>query len=249
MQSNLLHSQGGRFVVGNVSGTKRPNGSRSSSLATEGTRPFFRAGYLTKIEDSIRTEFPDSDLKGTPHITSKISTWKKSYGMLKGILGRSGVGFNTHGTYKIDCDDDQWEQIADKDAKFMRTKLWPFWETWKSIFGKDRASGGGAEQVDAAAEHLKAQLGGGSQVNENDYRPSYEDASEPYVQPVDLNDDNFGNSGKQASTTKPSSHKGKQYDHDTVMMEFLSHLHAKTNNRLEMISTRIGYEFDLGKAR
>lgn len=132
----------------------------------------------------------------------------------------------------------------------MRTKSWPFWETWKSIFGKDRASGGGAEQVDAAAELLNAQAAGGSQVNENDYRPSYEDgtpvhASEPYVQPVDLNDDSSGNCGKQASTTKLSSHKGKQVSSDTVMMEFLSNLHV----RLEMIAARIGYEFDLGKAR
>ncbi|KAG6416047.1 hypothetical protein SASPL_123469 [Salvia splendens] len=65
-----------------------------------------------------------------------------------------GVGFNPDGDYKIDCDDDQWEAIvqADKDAKFTRNKSWPFWETWKVIFGKDRACGGGAEGVANAAE-------------------------------------------------------------------------------------------------
>lgn len=72
----------------------------------------FRAGYLTKIEDSLRAEFPNTDLKGTPHITSKISAWKKSYGLLRNILSRSGVGFNTDNEYKIDCSDDQWEQIV-----------------------------------------------------------------------------------------------------------------------------------------
>lgn len=72
----------------------------------------FRSGYLTKIEDSLRREFPNTDLKGTPHITSKISAWKKSYGSLRSILGRTGVGFNPHGDYKIDCTDEQWEQIV-----------------------------------------------------------------------------------------------------------------------------------------
>ena len=72
----------------------------------------FRSGYLTKIEDSIREEFPNSDLKGQPHITSKIGAWKKSYGLLRNILSRSGVGFNNDGQYKIDCSDDQWDQIV-----------------------------------------------------------------------------------------------------------------------------------------
>ncbi|KAL1566833.1 hypothetical protein AAHA92_02390 [Salvia divinorum] len=36
---------------------------------------------------------------------------------------------------------------------------------------------------------------------------------------------------------------------DDALMEFLANLHAETNSRLEVISSRIGYEFDLGKAR
>ena len=32
-------------------------------------------------------------------------------------------------------------------------------------------------------------------------------------------------------------------------MEFLGNLHAETNSRFEAIYARIGYEFDLGKAR
>ena len=72
----------------------------------------FRTGYLGKIEDSLRKEFPNTDLKGTPHITSKISAWKKSYTSLSKILARSGVGFNSDGQYMIECDDDQWEAIV-----------------------------------------------------------------------------------------------------------------------------------------
>lgn len=32
-------------------------------------------------------------------------------------------------------------------------------------------------------------------------------------------------------------------------MEFLSNLHDEMNSRLEVISSRIGYEFDPGKAK
>lgn len=72
----------------------------------------FRAGYLSKIEDDLRAEFPKTDLRGNPHINSKIGAWKKSYGILRSILSRSGIGFNTDGDYKIDCSDEQWEQIV-----------------------------------------------------------------------------------------------------------------------------------------
>ncbi|KAG6416596.1 hypothetical protein SASPL_124029 [Salvia splendens] len=72
----------------------------------------FRSGYLTKVEDSLRQEFPTTDLKGTPHIQSKIGAWKKSYGLLRSILSRTGIGFNTDGDNKIDCTDEQWEQIV-----------------------------------------------------------------------------------------------------------------------------------------
>ncbi|XP_042026836.1 uncharacterized protein LOC121773990 isoform X2 [Salvia splendens] len=84
----------------------------------------FRADYLQKIEDSIRIEFPNTDIQGTPHVTSKISAWKKSYDILRNILARTRVGFNHDGTHKIDCDDEQWAQ-ADKNARGMRTKSWP----------------------------------------------------------------------------------------------------------------------------
>ncbi|KAG6424332.1 hypothetical protein SASPL_114747 [Salvia splendens] len=47
---------------------------------------------------------------------------EKNYGSLSGILGRSGVGFNLTNDFKIDCDNEQWEQIitADKNVRNMR---------------------------------------------------------------------------------------------------------------------------------
>lgn len=51
-------------------------------------------------------------MKAEPHIKSKITSWKKNYYSLAKILDRSGVGFNLHDDFKIDCSDDQWDQIV-----------------------------------------------------------------------------------------------------------------------------------------
>ncbi|KAG6391009.1 hypothetical protein SASPL_148755 [Salvia splendens] len=188
----------------------------------------FRAGYLSKIEDNLRAEFPNTDLEGNPYINSKIGAWKKSYGLLQSILSRTGVGWNHHGDHKFDCSDEQWEQImqADKETKFMQNKSWPLWETWKTIFSKDRASWVAAEEIDFIPE--------------------------PYT-PVsnhnEVHDHSSDNSGKQVSTTKTIPPNRKKPSPDVELMEFLGNLHERTDARLEMISKCIGYEFDMGQAR
>ncbi|XP_047946629.1 uncharacterized protein LOC125192983 [Salvia hispanica] len=63
----------------------------------------FRAGYLTQLENAMKQQFPNTDIKGTPQINSKLTAWKKLYNSLVRMLDRSGVGFNID--YKIDCDD------------------------------------------------------------------------------------------------------------------------------------------------
>lgn len=135
----------------------------------------------------------------------------------------------------------------------MRTKSWPYWETWKCIFGKDRACGLGAEQLATAASRVRSQIAGGSQVNENDYHPSLDDmsfdTSPPPLQPADNFDINSRQSDKELSSTKTTSMKRKRDLSDAPLMEYLGNLHTETNARLEMISKRIGYEFDMGQAR
>ncbi|XP_042058375.1 uncharacterized protein LOC121802748 isoform X1 [Salvia splendens] len=115
----------------------------------------FRSGYLKKIEDWLHKEFPTTDLQETPHIQSKITTWKKFYYSLSKMLERSGVGYNDNGDFKISCTDDQWDQIVKQDthAHRMRNKSWSYLEDWKVIFGKDRATCGNSEHVVQAANN------------------------------------------------------------------------------------------------
>ncbi|KAL1549625.1 hypothetical protein AAHA92_17704 [Salvia divinorum] len=215
----------------------------------------FRAGYLKRIEDSVRKEFPSSDIKGTPHVTSKITSWKKSYNSLQGILSRSGVGFNVHNDFKIDCDDEQWAQIVqiDNHARFMRDRSWPFWEQWKIIFGKERATGGGAENMEDAAAAVRAENAAHNQATDNEYHVSFDDFVVENTSPVatgpDNPEDSTSHTQQQVPQKTSSDTKRKNSSGDAAMMEFLGNLHAETNARLEIISARIGYEFDLGKAR
>lgn len=99
----------------------------------------------------------------------------------------------------------------------------------------------------------REQLQSGSQCNENDYRPSFDDfplGDSPPTQVEPITQENgSGNSERDASTNRPGSLRSRRHTSDVPLMEFLGNLHAETNARLEVISTRIGYEFDMGKAR
>lgn len=72
----------------------------------------FRAGYVGRLEELMRGHFPTANIRANPHIVSKLTGWKKNYGSLCMILARSGVGFNLHGDFTVDADDEQWEQIC-----------------------------------------------------------------------------------------------------------------------------------------
>ncbi|KAG6399034.1 hypothetical protein SASPL_140508 [Salvia splendens] len=166
---------------------KCPRGGSPSSRAdcdvVSGTpRNRFRKG-----ERSRRMWTPkEEDILAATLLELTATGWKSDNGFRAGYLR-----WNHHGDHKFDCSDEQWEQIvqADKETKYMRNKSWPLWETWKTIFGKDLASGVAAEEIGAAAKSIRAQVSGGSQVYENDYHPSFEDfITEPYT-PVSNNNE------------------------------------------------------------
>lgn len=79
---------------------------------------------------------------------------------------------------------------ANNHAKHMRYKSWPFYEDWKSIFGKDRGTGSGAEEVAEADDVLNAP------------EASIADESQPNMSPYHL-DDLF---------TEEQIHEGFNYD-------------------------------------
>ncbi|KAL8468579.1 hypothetical protein ACS0TY_031683 [Phlomoides rotata] len=115
----------------------------------------FKAGFQRELEKGMRVMMPGTDILATPHINSKIHTWKKDYSSLFDVLSKTGIGWNcTTNT----IDEGAWEaqQKVDPHLKGMRYKSWPYYLQWQDIFGKDRATGENAmDAIDIVNEFLR----------------------------------------------------------------------------------------------
>ncbi|XP_073033873.1 uncharacterized protein [Primulina eburnea] len=115
----------------------------------------FRNGYLPLLESAMWNAFKDSDLRGHPHITSKIHVWKKHYGCLTSMLARSGMGWNDTENM-IDATNEAWDAIlkVDNSVRVLRYKRWPHYKDWCEIFGYDRATGDRVETFSAVVHDV-----------------------------------------------------------------------------------------------
>ncbi|KAL8528090.1 hypothetical protein ACS0TY_005780 [Phlomoides rotata] len=139
--------------------------SRELDLTTR--RNGFRTDYLIKCEDALKTEFPKTDLQTFPHITSKLTAWKKYYSSIVTAHLVTRLRFNTT-TSQIDCTDEQWDSVVkvDPNMKGMQFKEWPYFLDWVEIFGLDRATGSVTEDVVEMAKRLKQLYGKPPSVEE-----------------------------------------------------------------------------------
>ncbi|XP_057773536.1 uncharacterized protein LOC130992803 [Salvia miltiorrhiza] len=181
-----------------------------------------------------------------PHINSKTTTWKKNYYSLSLMLQPSGVGFNVNGKHMIDCTDDQWDAIVkkDKNASTMRYKSWPYLDQWMEIFGKDRAMGEEAEDLMDAAHEMYRKINLSQSVDDGDYHVSLEDIDKT----VDAID-STSQTHKADDAVRAKSKKRKHSGAEDRMFEALVAITRGTEDRLETIAGRMGYDFDISKAR
>ncbi|XP_075473561.1 uncharacterized protein LOC142504582 [Primulina tabacum] len=103
----------------------------------------------------MKVAFPNTNLRGNPHINSKVNVWKKLYGSLLTILSKSGVGWNdTEKT--IEASNVIWETLikAGNNSRSMRQKKWTYYHDWCEIFGNDRATEDKAEHFIAAVQEV-----------------------------------------------------------------------------------------------
>ncbi|KAK4407799.1 hypothetical protein Sango_0360900 [Sesamum angolense] len=91
----------------------------------------FRTGYLGVLEQLLNKACPNSGLKAEPHISSKIHVWKKTYGCINDMMGRSG----------FDCCGNGSILQIDSFTKTLRYKSFLYYAQWCEMFGKDRATG------------------------------------------------------------------------------------------------------------
>nr|XP_048322668.1 uncharacterized protein LOC112489630 isoform X3 [Ziziphus jujuba var. spinosa] len=98
----------------------------------------FKPGTLNMIERKLAEMCPNSGLRATPHIESKLKKWKKQYGIIYDMLNKSGFGWNdTLKCVEIDSDD-AWKAYVQSNpsAKSWRDKPFPIYERLANIFGK-----------------------------------------------------------------------------------------------------------------
>ncbi|XP_039020997.1 uncharacterized protein LOC120153044 [Hibiscus syriacus] len=112
----------------------------------------FRSGYLSNLEKMLEIKLSTSQIRAHPHIESRVKLLKRQYNALSEMLNiGSGFGWNEEEkclTVPKDVFDD-WVR-SHLTAAGLRNKLFPFFDDFVHIFGKERATGTAAD----AEEHI-----------------------------------------------------------------------------------------------
>ncbi|CAA0820421.1 Unknown protein [Striga hermonthica] len=209
----------------------------------------FRSGYTLFLEQYMQQQFPGTTIRAEPHISSKITVWKKNYGLLAPLLqSGSGVGWSETG-HLLDVEDAVWNDYVKvySKAKGLRNKPWPFYSDWVDIFGKDRATGEGAEGfADAVQEVLS---------NTGDDAPTQNVRRGGVGLAFETNDNEIESSSPQGVESSASG-KGKRVgkrkrvkDVEVEVVGLLSTLCEKADQRWGQMVERIGVQHDAKEQR
>ncbi|KAK2638956.1 hypothetical protein Ddye_026751 [Dipteronia dyeriana] len=92
----------------------------------------FKIGTLKIMQSRLANIQPNCSLRASPHIESKVKTWKKDYGIAYDII-------NTSGLMCVEVDiNEAWHSYV--QVKEWRDKPFPLYERLDYIFRKDRAA-------------------------------------------------------------------------------------------------------------
>ncbi|KAL6342693.1 hypothetical protein AAG906_013099 [Vitis piasezkii] len=117
---------------------------------------------ILQVEKMLEEKLPNSGLKASPHIESRVKTLKKQFNAIMDMLTH-GSGFSWDNEKKmVLCDQDVFEGAnyflfilqGHKDANGLRLKPFPHFDDLSLVFGKDRANGKGAMSAADILEEL-----------------------------------------------------------------------------------------------
>ncbi|RVW68313.1 hypothetical protein CK203_061283 [Vitis vinifera] len=112
----------------------------------------FKPGAFLQVEKMLEEKLPNSGLKASPHIESRVKTLKKQFNAIMDMLTH-GSGFSWDNEKKmVLCDQDAFE--GHKDANGLRLKPFPHFDDLSLVFGKDRANEKGAMSAADILEEL-----------------------------------------------------------------------------------------------
>ncbi|XP_062019283.1 uncharacterized protein LOC133735861 isoform X3 [Rosa rugosa] len=179
----------------------------------------FKSGTLIKIENALNLLCPNSNLKASPHIESKLKKLKKDYSIIYDMMNKSGFAWNDIKKC-IEVDSNEvWETYLqhNKKAKGWRNKKYPLFDRLATIFGSDRATGDGAE---VPADMMEEQSN-----NEDDIGIGND------TSPMSMRQDSTGQS-------QVSQKKRKRNDEDKIMLA-LDKLFEESGKRMQAVTDAI----------
>ncbi|KAJ8617858.1 hypothetical protein MRB53_014044 [Persea americana] len=111
----------------------------------------FKPGFLGVIEAVLKQKLPGSGIKAKPHIDSRIKTMKKDFHVVYDMLNGencSSFGWDSHKNVVVA------EYETHKGAGQWRSRSFPHYEMFCTIFGKDCATGKGAATTEDVLDEL-----------------------------------------------------------------------------------------------
>ncbi|KAL8534750.1 hypothetical protein ACS0TY_010690 [Phlomoides rotata] len=211
----------------------------------------FTSGYLLLLENMLALKFPGTDLKGDPHINSKIHVWKKQYACMRSMLTVSGIGLNSS-TYHIDAFPEVWDAYikVDSTARELKNKTFLLYQDWIEIFGNDHANGSDSQFFSDVVDEVNKRANN-TRVN----KVGAFEAGEA-LDPTEFSNSGFVsfNVGESSSATKDKGKGAKRKKLDVITLQFIDTIGnycEKNENRFGQIADtmgniaeRIGSEFE-----
>uniref|UniRef100_A0A804NVW2 Myb/SANT-like domain-containing protein n=1 Tax=Zea mays TaxID=4577 RepID=A0A804NVW2_MAIZE len=106
----------------------------------------FKNGYCSVLENELKARLPGCGLSAIPHIESRVRHFRTKYGAIEVMLAKSG--FNWDDNRKMD----------NPDAKGLYGIAFPHFDTLAAIYGKDIATGEGAEGLGEAVINMEKEI-------------------------------------------------------------------------------------------
>lgn len=69
----------------------------------------FKTGYTNRLEKELKCTLPESNLKASPHIESRLKLLKRQYAAIIDMKDADGMQWNRKEQTVTCCDDDVWD--------------------------------------------------------------------------------------------------------------------------------------------
>nr|XP_015624407.2 uncharacterized protein LOC107277073 [Oryza sativa Japonica Group] len=119
----------------------------------------FKNGYCQVLENVLAKKLPNSGLTAVPHIESRVRHFRTKFGAIEVMLTKSGFSWDDN-RKMIQCEKQQYDDHCRKnnEAKGLYGVAFPHYDTLAAIYGKDIATGEGAEGFGEAVANMEKEI-------------------------------------------------------------------------------------------